>query len=77
MSSAFVFVRPTERSAFLDATHQSENLSHQQKLGCVQWLTELLLSYPNLTTWLNIKSRLVERKFFKIHARISDGCVRA
>ena len=30
----------------------------------------LLLSYPNLTTWLNIK-------LFKIHARISDGYVHA
>ena len=39
-------------------------------LGCVQWLTELLLSYPNLTTWVNIK-------LFKIHAQISDGYVRA
>ena len=38
--------------------------------GCVQWLTELLLSYPNLTTWVNIK-------LFKIHAQISDGYVRA
>ena len=27
----------------------------KQVQGSVQWLTELLLSYPNLTTWLNIK----------------------
>ena len=35
MRSAFVFVRPTERSAFLGATHQSEKLSHQQTLVCL------------------------------------------
>ena len=35
MRSAFVFVRPTERSDFLGATHQSENLSHQQRLMCL------------------------------------------
>ena len=38
--------------------------------GCVQWLTQLLLSYPSLTTWVNIK-------LFKIHAQISDGYVSA
>ena len=75
-----------KRSVTLLATYNTRSVHAatqraQQNLrdftGCVQWLTELLLSYPNLTTWLNIKSRLVERKFFKIHARISDGCVRA
>ena len=35
MRSAFVFVRPTERAVILGTTHQSENLSEQQKQMCL------------------------------------------